>query len=52
MLSDSLKRHSEHEERLDALEALKHRAIGVFAVLALVFTMAWEFIKGIMGRSS
>lgn len=52
MLSSSLQRSDAIEARVDSLEALKHRAFGVFAVLAMIFTMTWEVIKNYFGRNN
>jgi len=52
MLKVNLQKSDALEVRVNSLEALKHRAVGVFAVLVMAFTMAWEIVKNYFGRNN
>ena len=45
MMQLSLSRYADLHNRVTALELLRHRIIGVLAVVGIGFTIAWELIK-------
>lgn len=49
MLETSLSNFADLSNRVTALEALKHRALGMIAVIGLGTTMAWEWLKQSLG---
>lgn len=45
MLETSLSRYADLVNRVNALEVLKHRMLGMVAVVGFLFTIGWEIIK-------
>lgn len=45
MVEQSLSNFAELSNRVTALEALKHKAFGMIAVIGGIMTMTWELIK-------
>ena len=45
MLETSLSRYADLVNRVNALEVLKHRVLGMVAVAGFLFTIGWEIIK-------
>ena len=45
MLEMSLSRYADLVNRVNALEVLKHRMLGMVAVAGFLFTIGWEIIK-------
>jgi len=45
MLEMSLSRYADLVNRVNALEILKHRMLGMVAVYGFLFTIGWEIIK-------
>lgn len=50
MVEQSLSNFAELSNRVSALEALKHKAFGMIAVIGGAMTMAWEIIKETLFR--
>lgn len=50
MVEQSLSNFAELSNRVTALEALKHKALGMIAVIGGIMTMAWELIKETLFR--
>lgn len=45
MIQLSLSRYADLHNRVSSLELLRHRVIGMLAVVGIGFTIAWELIK-------
>lgn len=50
MVEQSLANFAELSNRVTALEALKHKAFGMIAVIGGIMTMTWELIKETLFR--
>jgi hypothetical protein len=45
MVEQSLSSFADLSNRVSSLEALKHKALGMIAIIGGLMTLAWEFIK-------
>jgi hypothetical protein len=45
MVEQSLSNFADLSNRVTSLEALKHKALGVIAIIGGLMTLAWELIK-------
>jgi hypothetical protein len=45
MVEQSLSNFADLSNRVNALEALKHKALGMIAIIGGLMTLAWELIK-------
>jgi hypothetical protein len=50
MVEKSLSNFADLSNRVSALEALKHKALGMIAVVGAIMTVSWEVIKEILVR--
>lgn len=50
MVEQSLSNFAELSNRVSALEALKHKAFGMIAVIGGIMTMTWELVKETLFR--
>jgi hypothetical protein len=50
MVEKSLSSFADLSNRVSALEALKHKALGMIAVIGAIMTLSWEVIKEILVR--
>lgn len=50
MVEQSLSNFAELSNRVTALEALKHKAFGMIAVIGGIMTMTWELVKEALFR--
>jgi hypothetical protein len=50
MVEQSLSNFAELSNRVTALEALKHKALGVIAVIGGLMTLTWELLKETLFR--
>jgi glucokinase len=50
MVEQSLSNFAELSNRVTALEALKHKALGIIAVIGGLMTLTWELLKETLFR--
>jgi hypothetical protein len=50
MVEKSLSSFADLSNRVSALEALKHKALGMIAVIGAIMTLSWEVIKEMLVR--
>lgn len=50
MVEKSLSSFADLSNRVSALEALKHKALGMIAVVGAIMTVSWEVIKEMLFR--
>ena len=50
MVEQSLSNFADLSNRVTALEALKHKALGMIAVIGGLMTLTWELLKEILFR--
>jgi len=50
MVEKSLSNFADLSNRVSALEALKHKALGMIAVVGAIMTVSWEVIKEMFVR--
>jgi len=50
MVEKSLSNFADLSNRVSVLEALKHKALGMIAVIGAIMTVSWEVIKEMLVR--
>jgi hypothetical protein len=50
MVEKSLSNFADLSNRVSVLEALKHKALGMIAVIGAIMTLSWEVIKEMLVR--
>ena len=50
MVEKSLSNFADLSNRVSVLEALKHKALGMIAVVGAIMTVSWEVIKEMLVR--